>query len=152
MVSVATRFTATPTAATTIRTAPSTRDGCTQSADGVVGHQGGDDEERDAVGGRGQDLRPLQAVGVRPRLGTGGQPDGHEGACDRPDVDQHVAGVGQEGDRVGGDGGRHLEHHEADQQDQRECQGAPVARHRRPTVAVVVARVLSHAPSRGPRG
>ena len=126
IVSVAARLTATPTAATTIRTAPSTCDGCTSRTHGVVGHERRDDEEGDGVGRRGQDLRPLHAVGVRPRLGTGGQPDRDQGAGDGADVDQHVPGVGQQDQRVRGDGRPHLEHHERDEQDERDGQGAAV--------------------------
>ena len=78
------------------------------------------------LAGGGQDLGPLHAVGVRPRLGTGRQPDGHEGAGDGADVDQHVAGVGQEDERVGGDGGATSNTMKATSRTSASGQGAPV--------------------------
>ena len=153
VVMVATRFTATPTAATTISTAsPSTARRAARGGGpiGVVGHEGGDDEERDAVGRGRQDLGPPELQVREPGLGACRQSDRHEGPGNGADVDQHVPGVGQQDERVRGDGGPDLERHEGDEENQRDFQGAAVGPHRRLPGRMVVA--VSHRPSRGPRG
>ena len=63
---------------------------------------------------------------MRPGFGAGSQTQGHERTDDGTHVDQHVAGVGQEGQGVGIEGRRHLERHEGDQQDQCSRQGSAI--------------------------
>ena len=72
----------------------------------------GHDQEGYPVAGGRQDLRPLHAVRVGTRFGTGGEMNGQEGPADGADVGEHVSGIGQEGQRMRHDRRRHLEGHE----------------------------------------
>jgi hypothetical protein len=75
-------------------------------------------EQRRPVDQRRQDFPSLVAVGLaligRPERDPGAE----EGQAERPGVGEHVAGVGQEGERPAHDPSRHFDQHEPDGESQ----------------------------------
>jgi Ser/Thr protein kinase RdoA (MazF antagonist) len=91
-----------------------------QVPDRGVAQPGREQHQRDAVGLRGQDLGPLEAVGVPAGRRPGGEPrcDQHEPYRRR--VGQHVGRVGDQRERVRGQPRDDLAGHEGEDQ----CQGS----------------------------
>jgi hypothetical protein len=93
-----------------------------QAADRLDGDNPSDNQQRDAVAGRGQDLGALPAKGPCSGGRAGSQPDRPQCPGDRADVGEHVPGVRQQGQRPGQHRGDHLAGHERGQQAQRDQQ------------------------------
>ena len=94
-----------------------------QVPDRGVAEPGREQHQRDAVGLRGQDLGPLEAVGVPAGRRPGGQPRGDQHERDRRGVGQHVRRVGDQRERVRGHPRDDLPGHEGE--DQRQGSGQP---------------------------
>lgn len=90
-----------------------------EPAGGLEADQASQDQESGAVGQRGEDLGPFEAVRQPSLRGPGSQPNRDQGQGDRGRIGQHVAGVRQEGQRVGEDADHDLGGHEAGDQGQR---------------------------------
>ena len=111
-------------------------------------------------------LGPLEPEGPHAGRGPPGQADGKKAGPQRARIGQHVTGVGQQRERIAGEGHDDLEDQEADDQSQRDRDVAAIGA-RRDAVAVLVRRggmavlalpglgVISvaagHAPSRSGR-
>ena len=86
-----------------------------------------DHQQRDAVRLRREDLAPPEAEGPGAPRRLGGEPQGDERRGERGRVGEHVARVGEEGERSGDERGDHLAGHEGDDEDERNGEGAAVA-------------------------
>jgi hypothetical protein len=103
---------------------------------GRVDDQQRDEEEREAVALCGEDLRASEAERPRAPRGTRCQRRSDERGHERGRIGQHVAGVGEEGERVRDEAGGDLPAHEREDQRERgrealavsvvRVQGAPV--------------------------
>ena len=142
---VATRFTTIPPSATTI-TSPALdvrrRD---EPADRLVDDQPGEDEQDRAVRLRGEDLGPPEPVGHASGRRPRGEPEREQREADRAGVGEHVRRVGEEGERVRQDARRHLGHHEAEDQPERDPEAPPVRVGRDRMRVVVRLHALSKA-------
>ena len=110
---------------------------CDEPLDRRVDDPGGDERESDAVHLRRQDLEPR----VSERPPSAGGPCRHPGGDDREEqrggVGDHVAGVGQERERVRDDAGRDLRDHDDDHDAKRSEKRAAVGVEARVMMAVV---------------
>ena len=83
------------------------------AADRLDEHVDRDPDEQHGVGEGGQDLEPVEPErAVRAGRGARGELDGGQGHPESEDVGEHVAGVGQQGQRVGEEPADHLDDHE----------------------------------------
>jgi hypothetical protein len=83
------------------------------------------DQQHHGVGQRGQDRALAQAVGVAPGRGLLGQDHRAPGHEQAQHVRKVVAGVGQQGQRMGHQPGDGLGRHEADVQGRADREGPP---------------------------
>ena len=83
-----------------------------QPLDRLIDDPGGDGEQRKPVGERDQHLEAVEAVSAPPVGGTPRQAEPEPGERERGEVGEHVAGVGEQRERAGGDAARHLGEHE----------------------------------------
>ena len=120
-----------PTSATTSTIPPSTLRWVDQPADRAVDDPHADDQQRQPVDLRGQDLDAPVPERPAAARGTGRQGGRENGETERRDVGQHVAGVGEERERIGDETEDDLADHEEPDQDQRAGESAPVAAFRR---------------------
>ncbi len=97
-----------------------------EAAHSFVHEEGRQEQQRDAVELRRDDLSALQAVGEAAARRPGGDPHGHEREEDGERVGQHVTGVGDQRQRPGDETDDHLDGHEGDDERQRRAQIAPV--------------------------
>ncbi len=106
------------------------------------GEEGRHHQQGDPVAGGGEDLGPLEPERPGPSGRSGRQMQGPEGETEGAGVDQHVAGVGQQRQRVGRQGHHHLGDHEPHDQDHGGHQPPPVAGGREPVPMRIVARMI----------
>ena len=99
-----------------------------------------DHDEGDSVGERGQDLGPPVAEAPLCSRRAGGQPRREQRERNRPRVTQHVTGVCEERQAVGGQTAYELDHGVGRGQHEHGAESAPAARAVE-AVAVVVAHV-----------
>ena len=119
-VQAAARFTTMPASATASITPPLTSGGRNEALDRLEDDHRGEDEERDPVHLRREDLDPPEAEGHGSLRGSSGEVDGEDREADRGGVREHVSGVGEERQRVGDDPRRDLECHEPDDEGERD--------------------------------
>jgi hypothetical protein len=86
--------------------------GMRQAHDRLDDHEHRDDDQRDAVGERRQDLRAVVAEGAPSAGGARRHGRREQRETDGADVREHVPGVGHERDRVEQDGAHHGGHDE----------------------------------------
>jgi hypothetical protein len=105
-----------------------------------------DAEQQHGVGEGGEDLQAVEPEGPVGALAGRGELDRGQRQAEAEDVGEHVPGVGQQGERPGGEAGHHLHHHEHGEQDEGGGEPPPVAlagAHPAVVVAVVVAHALA---------
>ena len=112
------------------------------------GQDGRHHQQGDPVAGRGQDLGPLEAERPRPCGRPGRQVQGPQGGAEGAGVDEHVAGVGEQRQRVGRGSDHHLGDHEPDDQDQSQHQVTLVRPGVRVDVVVHGAETTGYGPRR----
>jgi hypothetical protein len=99
-----------------------------EPARGRVHDEEADDEQRDAVSLRGEDLAAAEPE--RPRPARGMRRDVRRDQCggERGRVGEHVAGIGEQRERAGEERGHDFAHHERDDQRERDRDRAAVVR------------------------
>ena len=102
-----------------------------QTADRAVQDPYPDDQQRQPVDLRGQDLHPLVSERPAAARGTGRHGRREDGETERGGVGEHVPRVGEQCERVRDQAEDDLAGHEQHDQDERAGQGAPVAVFRR---------------------
>ena len=111
-------------------------------------------EQQHRVGEGGEDLQPVQAERVVPAFGaSAGELDRGEGHAEADHVGEHVAGVGDQRQRVGDDAGHDLHQHEDCEDGERYEEPALVplsGPDRRVTVIVSGVVISSHSRESGP--
>ena len=95
-----------------------------EAMEGLEDDPDGDQEEREAVDEGGEDGEAVEAVGAPGVGGAAGEAEGEPGQREGGDVGEHVAGVGEKGERAGEEAAGDLDQHEAAGQERGDAYGA----------------------------
>ena len=97
-----------------------------------------DEQQRDAVRLRGEDLRAPEAERPRPARRSRREARRDERAAERGRIREHVPCIGEQGERAGEKPGDDLAHHQREDQGERDAKQSPVVNAR------VIVRVRVH--------